>query len=158
MERFCNWYREAVCNVVECSILDGFASRKTINVFTAVGSYNHTHHNLSSPEAKPVSSAHCPVTPNQIAPMGGAWLTIVEAIVLPTPNTFSSKPACTCTNKTTDSWTCTNICAPFSHSLRPGPTVSLLASFNMSSVCTTCWGKWRCLLVWMEGGWLWLVQ
>ena len=34
-----------------------------------------------------------------------------------------------------DSSTCTNICVPFSHSSRPGPTISLLASFKFES-CT----------------------
>jgi hypothetical protein len=86
---FCNWYCEAVFTVVLCSILESCASQQTINVFTAGGSYNHTLHNLSSPEARPVSSAHCPVTPNKIARIGGANLTIAEAIVLPTSKHFS---------------------------------------------------------------------
>ena len=156
-ERFCNSYREAVCNV-ECSILEGFASRKTINVFTAVGSYNHTHHNLTSPEAQPVGSAHCPVTPNEIAQMGGAWLSIAEGIVLPTPDTFSSKSARTSANKTTESSTCTNICALFSRSSRLGSTVSLLAPFKWAQYLATCWGEWCCLLVWREGGCPWFLR
>jgi hypothetical protein len=125
-ERFCNWYFEAVCNVFQLSILEAFVSQKTINIFTAVRSYNHAHRNPLSPEAKPVSSAHCPVTSNEIATMGGAYLTIAEAIVLPTSSIFRSRHAYTYThktNKTTDSSTSTNICAPYSHSSRLAPTL-----------------------------------